>query len=181
MVAITTVAIRGGQLVLKPPDSRNCTRPSGSVQCDWLRRKISGQKKLFQVPWNVQDADRRERRRGERQQDAPERREEAGAVQLGGFLQLDRQRQEVLPHQEDAGRRDRQDQRSTLDVLQLVLEQPEVGEQHEDRHQPQLVRDHQRREHDQEQQLAAREPQAREGIAAQAAQREVGERDCARR
>ena len=36
----------------KPPDSRKKASPSGSVRWSGSFRKTTGQKKLFQVPWN---------------------------------------------------------------------------------------------------------------------------------
>ena len=88
----------------------NWKRPSGSVQWDWSWRMRSGQKKPFQAPWNCQDGDGREGRAGEGQHDPQERREEAGAVDLGGLLEVARDRQEVLPHEEELSGLDGQDE-----------------------------------------------------------------------
>ena len=57
------------------------------------------------------------------------------------------------------------------------MEEREVAQDLEDRDEPQLVGDHQRREHEHEQQLATREAQARERVAAERAEEEVGQRD----
>ena len=173
MVDITTTAISGGQFVLKPPEvtNENSAERQRVVVGSWSR--MTGQKKLFQVPWNWRIATAARAGAGERQHHPPERREEAGAVDPGRLLEVARDRQEVLAHQEDARRRDRQDRDdrrrtgrgrgSARASLNMTV----------DRHEPELVRDHQRREDDEEQDLAAREPEPGEGVPGDAAEDEV--------
>ena len=55
------------------------------------------------------------------------------------------------------------------DVLAQAAGQADAVEHHVDRHEAELVGDHQRREHDEEEDLATREPEPREGVAGEAA------------
>ena len=66
-------------------------------------------------------------------------------------------------------------------VLRDALGQPDRVQDQVDGHEPQLVRDHQCRQDDQEDDLATAEVQAGEGVASDAPEDDVGERDATSR
>ena len=134
------------------------------------------QKNSFQMPWKVRIDDGRHRGRRERQHHAPVRLEVARAVELRRLLVVLRDRQEVLPHEEQV--RGERDARPEEDVPVPRLREVPVGDREVDHHQvhghePELVGDHQRAEHDEEEDLAQREPQSRERVAAERPQEHV--------
>src|SRR5947208_9189619 len=57
----------------------------------------------------LEDGERRYRRHRERQHDAPERLEVPGSVELRRFLEVPRDREEVLTHEEEVYRRNEVD------------------------------------------------------------------------
>src|SRR4249919_649748 len=124
----------------------------------------------------VEERDHRQRcqsRAREGQDDSYERAKPRAAVDPRSLLELDRQSPEELPHEEDPERGDevRHDQRPQR------VDEPEVLHDQEGRDHHDLERDHQRGEQDDEEDVAAEEPEAGEGVPGEAAQNEVGEND----
>ena len=147
MVAITTTAISGGQFVLKPPDVRKA-RARAAACSGRSCRKMSGQKKLFQVPWNWRMATAA--RAGPASGSITRQKvvKKPGAVDPGGLLQLARDRQEVLAQQEDRSSPRSRGPAMTPTYWPSPRVRPSVVEQHVDRHEAELVGDHQRGQHD---------------------------------
>ena len=116
-----------------------------------------------------EDRDRRQRRRCERQHHLPVRLEVAGVVELGGLLEVPRDGEEELTHQEELRRQHEVDR----DEAEEAADESPVRQHLEDRHEAELVGDHQRREHEHEQDFPAGEAEARERIAAEGGQDEV--------
>ena len=115
----------------------------------------------------LEDRDGREGRAGERQHHPPERREEARAVDPGRLLDLrgiDRKYWRIRKMLVAEMARTR----TTPMYWPRPRVRPSVVEDQVDGHEAELVRDHQRREDDQEQDLAAGEPEPGEGVAGDA-------------
>ena len=87
-------------------------RATGRVYLSSLWATTSGHRKLFHDAEEREDPQRREGGTAQRQDDAPEDPELAGAVDAGGLDQLVGQPADELPHQEHAERphQERQDQ-----------------------------------------------------------------------
>ncbi len=175
MVAMTTTAMRGGQSFANPPAVRKKNRPMGKRVVVRVGQEDDRPEEAVPGPLELEDRHRRQRRSGERQHDLPERREEPRPVDAGGLLELAWHRQEELAHQEDARGGDGQ-QDDDRHVLAQAARQADGVHDQVHGHEPELVGDHQRGQHDEEEQLAAREPQSREGVAGDAAEDEVGDR-----
>ena len=90
----------------------NSARATGRVYLSSVWATTSGQRKLFQRAEEGQDAQRRQGGPAQRQDDAAEDPQLAGAVDPSGVDQVVGQARDVLPHQEHAERGDqeRQDQ-----------------------------------------------------------------------
>ena len=119
------MAISGGQFVPKPPDEPEEAQRQRQRVVVRVLEEDERPEEAVPGALELEDRDRREGRTGERQHHPPERREEAGAVDPGRLLEVARDRQEVLAHQEDARRRDGQDQ-DHADVLADALGQADA-------------------------------------------------------
>ncbi len=129
-------------------------------------------------PLELEHGDRGDGRARERQHHAPERLEEAGPVELGRLLEVARDRQEVLAHEEEGARAHHLDRPvARIRVDEVPVREREVRQHRVDGDEPQLVRDHHRPEDDEEEDVAAREVEAREGVAAEAGEEDGGHRD----
>ena len=156
MVATTTIAINGGQLVWKTP--WNWTMPKGRVQCSSPGpKKTAGQKSPFHVPWNCRIATA------------------ASAGPASGRMTFQKVWKWPAPSIRAASSRSRgmprkywrsrkievaligEDQEDAQVVGRVRLGEPEHVHDLVDGHEAQLVRDHQRREDDDEDRPRGRE------------------------
>ena len=108
---------------------------------------------LVPAPHHREDRQHGECRHGERHDDAPVDLPLRGLVHAGGLDQIARQRQHVLPQQEDARRR----RRARQDHRPERVHQPEFGDDQIDRHEDDRDRDHQRADHHQHHRVLASE------------------------
>ena len=87
---------------MESPRPTKTAKPTGTVRVASVLLMMSGQKKFVPTADESEDGDGSDDRLAERDEDAPKQTEAAAAVQAPGFLQLDRDSQEELRHQEDA-------------------------------------------------------------------------------
>ena len=115
------------------------------------------------APHESEDHEHRDDRLGQRQYDAEEDAQLAGAIEPGGLDQFVGDAHHELPHHEDAERLGGAGQ----DHAPGRVEQAEPGDDQEFRHQDHLDRHHQRAEDHEEQHVAAPKSELGEGVAAQ--------------